>query len=208
MALKINEELKKQLGESIVKSLEEAAKDTDLFIGSGNNYIPQSRFDEVNNQAKDYKAKYEASNADLEKLKPLAAGNEALTKQITDLQAANTKSQQEFSEKLAAREKDFLLSDALREAKAKNPKAVMALLDQSKLTIKDGKLEGLKEQVDSLIKSEAYLFDVTTQPSGPKLDHFGNPITGDGSGGVKTPEQQAEEIASSFGFAAPAPTTK
>ena len=46
----------------------------------------------------------------------------------------------------------------MRDAKAKNPKAVKALLDTSTVKIVDGKLIGLDEQLTALKTSDDYLF--------------------------------------------------
>ncbi len=58
------------------------------------------------------------------------------------------------------------VSANLLSAGAKNLKAVSALIDKSKLTFEDGKLIGLKEQIDA-VKSECdYLFYQESQASG------------------------------------------
>ena len=61
------------------------------------------------------------------------------------------------------------LNEVLRTAKAKNNKAVRALLDESKITLNDdGTFLGLKEQLDSIQKENSYLFD-TEEPKVPKV---------------------------------------
>jgi hypothetical protein len=63
----------------------------------------------------------------------------------------------------AARQKDKLeakIENALSVAGARSSKAVTALLDLSKVKINDkGELEGLKEQLDALKKSESWAFN-------------------------------------------------
>lgn len=63
--------------------------------------------------------------------------------------------------KKEAADKEFntVLDNALKEAKSKNNKLVKALLDNEKLTLKDGKLEGLEEQLEAIKKENDFLFD-------------------------------------------------
>lgn len=55
---------------------------------------------------------------------------------------------------------DHALENSLREAKAKNPKAVRALLDLEKVDFdEDGKLKGLNEQLETVKTENDYLFE-------------------------------------------------
>lgn len=80
---------------------------------------------------------------------------------------------------LAEREKAFearqfntALDEALAAAKPKNLKAVMALLDMDKVSMVDGKLTGLEEQLETLKKApdSHFLFEVE-QPRRTGLSH-------------------------------------
>ena len=81
--------------------------------------------------------------------------------------------------------KNHAIENGVRDAKAKNIKAVMALLDMEKITFKDGKLDGLDGQIETLTKGEdtAFLFgEVKTSPSGtepknPPINPIGTPPT-------------------------------
>jgi hypothetical protein len=55
---------------------------------------------------------------------------------------------------------------ALVEAKAKNPKLARAALDMSLIKLDGEKLLGLSEQLESLKKSDAYLFDIEEDKGG------------------------------------------
>ncbi len=60
---------------------------------------------------------------------------------------------------LAAVKKDAAVDAAIIQAKGRNPKAIKALLDMNKISLKeDGTLEGL--DLEGLRKSDGYLFDV------------------------------------------------
>lgn len=163
------------LGQDLANQVKEKLGDTKFFIGEGE-FIPKSRFDEVNNQVKDYKSQIASRDSQIDELSKKAQGNTDLQKQIEDLKATNAKNASDYEAKLSAREKDYLIDSALSSAKSKNNKAVKGLLDLEKVVVKDGKLEGLEDQLATLRKSDAYLFN--DQNPAPKklggLDDFGD----------------------------------
>ena len=196
MALSIHEALKALFPDDIVKTLEAALKDQTVSIVPTEDYIPKSRFDTVSASEKKYKADYEKSVTDLEALKPLAAGSEALTKQIQDLQTQHKESTTKYEAQIVAQQREFALTNSLGAFKPKNIKAVKALLDAeaiSKLPIKDDKLDGFEAIMQPIIKDNSYLFgDVQQQPA---VDRLGNPISQPGN---KTTLQEAMEIAGKY----------
>lgn len=102
----------------------------------------------------------------LETLKTTAGDNEALTKQIADLQAENTKTKEAHESELNQLKVDFTVEKALADAKAKNIKAVKALLDLADAKLdKDGNVKGLAEQIEKLAAGEdtKFLFDAPLQ---------------------------------------------
>lgn len=128
----------------------------------------------------------------LEKYKADAGKVEGLNQTIADLQgqlqAANTqieefkgmdidgirKAADEWKEKAEQAAKDaedrivqlqfdHALDAALAGAKAKNAKAVRALLDVGKLAFKDGEIGGLSEQLDKIKADNDYLFESDKQ---------------------------------------------
>ncbi|ELS0476240.1 TPA: hypothetical protein IUT93_000475 [Enterococcus faecalis] len=105
-------------------------------------------------------------DADLKKIQKDNSDNDALKQQIKDLQKENSDQEAKYQEQLVALQKTTALNALLSESKAKNPKAVAALLDNEKIIFKDGELSGVKEQIEELKKSDAYLFDLGTKPSG------------------------------------------
>ncbi|MBA0948669.1 MULTISPECIES: phage scaffolding protein [Enterococcus] len=103
---------------------------------------------------------------DLKKLQKDNSDNEELKKQLKELQKENAAQEEKYQESLTKVQRDSALSALLAEAKVKNPKAVAALLDDEKIVFKDGELSGAKEQIESLQKSDAYLFDLGTKQGG------------------------------------------
>lgn len=77
--------------------------------------------------------------------------------------------------KLAAQQFDFALERAVAEAKPRNAKAVMALLDREKLTFAGGEVVGLDKQLTALKQGEdtAFLFQTETKPTKTGMSHQG-----------------------------------
>lgn len=112
-----------------------------------------------------YKAQVKDRDKQLETLKATAGDNEALTKQIADLQAENTKTKETHEAEMNQLKVDFAVEKALNGVNAKNITAVKALLDLADAKLdKEGNVKGLQEQIDKLVADEGtkFLFDVQT----------------------------------------------
>lgn len=103
--------------------------------------------------------------ADLKKLQKDNGDNEELKNQIKQLQKEHAEQEAKYQESLITVQRDAALTSLLHEVKAKNPKAVSALLDQEKIIFKNGELSGVKEQLEALQESDGYLFE-SGKPSG------------------------------------------
>lgn len=102
----------------------------------------------------------------LDDLRKNAGKNEELEAQIKQLQEDNKANATKYQNELAAKEKSFKIEGALRDAKAKNVKAVISLIDTDKVSVKkDGTLDGLTDQLDAIKKSDSYLFDSAVSKS-------------------------------------------
>lgn len=85
---------------------------------------------------------------------------EAIKKSATDWQVKAEQAQAESAKQIAQIKFDHAMENALRGAKAKNAKAVRALLDESGLKIKeDGSIDGLSDQLDKVRAENDYLFE-------------------------------------------------
>lgn len=119
----------------------------------------QTEITGLNTQVKD-------RDKQLETLKASAGDNEALTKQIADLQAENVTTRQTHESEINQLKVDYAVEKALTGAKAKNVKAVKALLDLEDAKLdKDGNVKGLQEQIEKLAADEGskFLFDTAAQ---------------------------------------------
>lgn len=137
---------------------------------------------DINNAKKDYETleqenahlKEQVSERDtqLKDLKKTAGDNEELTNKITQLQEDNKATQKAYDDKIAELQKSHAIESAVRDAKAKNAKAVIALLNQEQIKYVDGQLVGISEQLKALSEGEdtSFLFVGTTpnNPSGTK----------------------------------------
>ncbi len=90
--------------------------------------------------------------------------------QFDELNGKLTAKQKEYDDLVksyADKEKNTAINQAISNAKGKNAKAILTLVDNDKITYKDGKLDGLEDQLKELQKSDAYLFDAPA-----KLDNI------------------------------------
>lgn len=128
-------------------------------------FVTKTRFNEVNEENKTLKKSVADRDTQLEGLKKSSGDNTALQEQIAALQKQNADQQKAHNDELAKLKFDNAIEMALNGAKAKNIKAVRAMLDDSKMKMgEDGKLSGFDEQIEALKKSDAYMFDVEQQP--------------------------------------------
>lgn len=126
----------------------------------------KAEVDEKSATIADLQSQLASRDKDLKKLQKDNGDNEALKTQISELQQQYKDLEKSSAEKLVAIQRDSALTSLLSEAKVKNPKAVAALLDQEKIVFKDGELSGAKEQIESLQKSDSYLFDLGKKQGG------------------------------------------
>lgn len=101
----------------------------------------------------------------LKELKKSAGDNEKLTAKIEELENTNKATTAEYEGKIEAMRKEYEIESKLRDAKAKNLKAVKALLNPD---------EDLDKQIKTLTEGEdtAFLFESTTPKEPPKPNGF------------------------------------
>lgn len=140
---------------------EQAKKVMDSLDG---NFVTKARFNEINEENKTLKKSVADRDKQLEDLKKSSGDNADLKKQISDLQKANADQQKAHETELNQLKLDNAVEVALSGAKAKNSKAVKAMLDMAKVKIgEDGKLSGFDEQIEALKKSDGWMFDADQQ---------------------------------------------
>lgn len=126
----------------------------------GKNYVTKSQFNEKNEEAKQLKSEVTTLKSDFEKLTATNEKNEELVKQIESMQKESNKREKEYEKTLHTQRVNSALDLALVTAKAKNTKAVKALLDLDKAELnEDGTIKGLDEQLKAVAESDPYLFE-------------------------------------------------
>ena len=135
----------------------------------------------------------------LKELKKDLKDNETLTNKIAELEKQNETMAAESKSKIEGIQKNHAIENGVREAKAKNMKAVIALLDMEKITYKDGQLSGLSEQLENLKKGEdsSFLFG-ETQPNKPAGTTPPNPPSGGTGGNQPSGNTFAQAIANAL----------
>lgn len=140
----------------------------DSIIKINGDDIENARAESKNLQAEidGLKAQVNDRDKQLETLKASVGDNDALKQQIADLQAENIKTKEVHESELNQLRVDLAVEKALTGAKAKNIKAVKALLDLDGAKLdKDGNVKGLAEQIEKLTADEGtnFLFEAKTQ---------------------------------------------
>lgn len=85
--------------------------------------------------------------------------------------------QAESNQRLDGIRIDMALETAMEKAGARNSRAVMALIDREQISVKDGVVSGVGEQLEALKQSDPYLF----ADNGGK-PYFGAPSSGGNPG--------------------------
>lgn len=159
-------ELNEKLGPDLVKQVNEKLGDYTISPGK-EKWIPKTVYDE---DKATLKKQVEDRDKELGDLKKASKDNADLQTKIAELQESIKTKDAEFQKALTETRQKSALSGAIFGAKSKNPKALEALLDKTKITYEeDGNggytVKGFNEQVDSIKKSDAYLFDGLAQGS-------------------------------------------
>lgn len=120
------------------------------------NYIPKSRFDEVNNQKNDYEKQIKTFTEQIDGLKKSAGDNEALKQQIEELKKAQEDALAESEKKI----KELYKEQAIKSMFANDVYDVdyiYSKLDTNLIHYDENTkkvVSGLKEQLDSLKQNE------------------------------------------------------
>lgn len=131
-------------------------------------------------------------DATITRLQTEADKVEGLNQKISQLETDNTNLTNDLNTKVSQIQKTHAIETTIRDAKARNVKAVIAQLDMDKITFENGELGGLTEQLETLKSGEdtSFLFgDTNGAPSGT---HINNPPNG-GKGGTPPTAKSFEE---------------
>ena len=148
----------------------------------GKNYVAKSQFNQKNEELKQVKGEVDTLKGDIDALKKSNKDNEELTAQIDKLKADYKAREEEYNASIKQMKIDSIVDRALSGAKAKNNKAVRALLNLDGVEVEGDTIKGLEEQINAVKENNAYLFGASV-PTSP------TPGVPSGSNGGITPQE-------------------
>ena len=161
-------------------------------------FIPKARFDEVNNAKKQAEKDLSERDKQLETLKNSTGDVETLKNTIKQLQDENKASKEQYEANISKIKLDNAIDNALGNAKAKNSRAVRALLDMEKIKFENETLSGLDEQLKALKEAEdsKFLFEEIKEPAKPSFSGVEpGASTGETNPGTGAPETYSQMMA-------------
>ena len=189
--LGISEELATKAAEASKKELE--------------SYVQKSKYDLAVTEKETLEIQIKEHGKQLEELKKAAKGSEELEKKVKELQDNAAASKAKYEKQINDIQLNHAIDTALREAKAKNAKAVRSLLDMNDIVLDDGKVKGLDKQIKKLQEAEdsKFLFESVADPKDgkPKIggstdnansSGIGNGSADDGNGSKSIGQLMAE----------------
>ena len=168
--LGISEELATKAAEASKKELE--------------SYVQKSKYDLAVTEKETLEIQIKEHGKQLEELKKAAKGSEELEKKVKELQDNAAASKAKYEKQINDIQLNHAIDTALKEAKAKNAKAVRSLLDMNDIALDDGKVKGLDKQIKKLQEAEdsKFLFESVADPKDGKPKIGGNTDNANSSG--------------------------
>lgn len=122
--------------------------------------IPVGQYKRIKDERDTFKAQIDEYAAQVADLTAAKAGSEEQATKLAELTAALEQAKADGE----ASAKNYAIETALLKAGCKDTVATMAHIDPSKVTVKDGTVEGI--DVKALATNYPYLFGTTTQSTG------------------------------------------
>lgn len=144
--------LKDLIGESYTEEI-----DKKVASEIGKQFVSKVDFNKLNDTKKSLETQLTDRDTQLEELKKIDA--DGLQAKITQLQQENETAKADHQKQLENLQFGYALDSALSASKAKNIKAVKALLDMDGLKLNDGKVIGLDDQITKIKAENEYLFE-------------------------------------------------
>lgn len=147
-------------------------KEVKLANLAAGQYVDKEKFDRTETQANTLQAQLTQRDTDIEELKKV--DGKGLQSKIAELQTKYDTDTKELSGKLQTQTLNSKIDLALLGAKAKNTKAVRALLDAESIKLDGDNVLGLTDQLAKIQTDNPYLFGETT-PGNPPAPVAGSP---------------------------------
>lgn len=168
-----------EVNEDQLKKVNEAVKENYKTVNDWQKQVDKA--ESLQSSLDETKKSLETTTESLKKLEGVDA--EALNKQIEDLNKKLKDQEAEYNSKIADRDFNDLVTAAISNAKGRNSKAIMALLDMDSLKASKNQKEDIDKALKDLSEAEdsKMLFgEDEAKPLG-RIDAIGK-ITGGGSG--------------------------
>lgn len=170
--------LKEVLSEETYKALSEELNGKDIKLANltGGEYVSKQKHDSemsaLQKQLEDTQNLLSTRTAEYDSLKEKAGDNEALKSEIDSLKANFENEKTEITNNYQKQLKIATVKNAIITGYNPNDvEDIMPNIDIEKISIVDKNVIGLKEQIEPLKESKAYLFKVAEQSSASGLDH-------------------------------------
>ena len=177
--------IKDIIGEEAYKALPDDKKKEldkqDFEDVSEGKFIPKDRFDQVNEQAKEYKKQVGERDTQITNLKDEFKDAAGLKEKVEKLELDNKTQKESYDKQLSDISFNNALEKGLGAFNVKDKKLIMALIDKDKLKADGESIIGLKEQIEPLQKSHEYLFNQEVKGTGTFITGGGadpNPTSG------------------------------
>ncbi|OPD33696.1 phage capsid protein [Clostridium botulinum] len=184
--------LKEIIGEELFKKLPEEKqkeyKDKDFEDVSNGSFIPKTRFDQVNEQAKEYKKQVGERDTQLKEVKEQYKDVDGLKEKVEQLELDNKTQKETYEKQLSDIAFNNALEKGLGAFNIKDKRLIMALIDREKLKVDGDTVIGLKEQIEPLKQSHDFLFEKEVKGTGAF-----------NTGGNNDPESNKTNFASELG---------
>lgn len=172
-----------------LKNLGLTDEQVEAVLAGYKDFIPKSRFDEVNEARKNAESLVAERDKQIEGLKVSAGSTDELKKQIEKMQAENKALVEAKDNEIKKIKINNAVNTALMGAGAKNVKAALALLNMENAELmEDGSVKGLNEQIEALKTAEDSKFLFADQKPVIK---GANPVGGSDNPKTVTKEQFA-----------------
>lgn len=175
--------IKEIIGEEAYNSLSEDKRKEigkkDFEDISGGAFIPKQRFEQVNEQAKEYKKQSEQKDTQISKLKEEYKDVDGLKEKFEKLELDNKTQKETYEKQLSDISFNNALEKSLDGFKIKDKKLIMALVDKEKLKLDGENIIGLKEQIEPIQKSHDFLFEKEIAGTGTFNTGGGDPKLGE-----------------------------
>ncbi|KGO14275.1 phage capsid scaffolding protein [Clostridium botulinum] len=133
---------------------------------SSGSFISKTRFDQVNEQAKEYKKQVGERDKQINNLKEEYKDVDGLKEKVEQLELDNKTQKETYEKQLSDIAFNNALEKGLGAFSIKDKKLIMALIDKDKLKVDGDNVIGLKEQIEPLKTSHEYLFDKEIKGTG------------------------------------------